>query len=524
MTDSTQKTAVFLGILFISVLTVFAWAFVVFQNRPNPVQYPQFVMWDSVHLALSNDGVHETAGPAMADSNGLIRTGAYLLSRFGHSYAILTSVQVPFLVILILSVGALAWRYGGLFAVLPAALFTSLSPITIGLSQQLDDFLPIQAMVAFCLALLAWSEKENRAWLSTLCIPSLCMLPWISLIPTNGLLGMAVFFVGALAILVFPVEEKRSSFTWRFIGLFLAFYFAGWVYYSRFSFHYFQYIQSEAAHLPQYPSIIENPAGLLGYPVAWFLLLAGPVLALASFAAMALFAYKKKFRVIVPTMCWLFIPMIALSILEKRNAYYLFSALPATYVLAGLCISKIRPRILAICLALIMIFILSYERLDDHFHPRNMKPIGESMGFQTPLVKTYYSPLSPQIPEEKIRDSLIEKCEGHGFQFLFVHPFDMDWKAVFYIWTARPDLFVNEENRAIQPKKGACRLAVIPEGIQNPHDLDQILKHYKSRVDENWPGNELMDANYKKSQQLIKHYEYHSMHNNMALFLPKSEI
>ncbi|MCZ7586085.1 MAG: hypothetical protein M5R36_23710 [Deltaproteobacteria bacterium] len=80
-----------------------------------------------------------------------------------------------------------------------------------------------------------------------------------------------------------------------------------------------------------------NPAALISWPLLWFHHFAGPVLAVACVVG-AVLAWRKSVNKpdILALAAWTVIPMAALTVINKRDDFYLASVVPATYVLAGL--------------------------------------------------------------------------------------------------------------------------------------------------------------------------------------------
>jgi len=425
--------------------------------------------------------------------NPLVRIGAFFARRYGVSQRTMLAGQAPLLVLLLLAVAALAWRAGGPLAGALAAWLAICAPATLGVALEFNDLLALQASVAAALACLAWIRRPGEWWLT---VPAafLAAIPSVvKLTASTGLLGFLIYGLASAAIIAPTIRGFRRDgmgpgarrVLWGgLIGLgFLALLLQPWQATLQTA-----YFHSEMIR-PETQGAFSPAAILLAYPSAWALLQVGPVTALSSLAAIMVAAVQRRLRRLVPSLIWLFGPMLALGLVTKRNEYYLLAAVPGTYVLAAVGLTAWRRALWRRSAAVVALLLAAGSWLFFLARPQILPDFWLSTrptGIAAPRPYDYFNAfhngdLSPYAPSPRRQRSLDEVVAGavsihcRHRPLITTLPWGMDQALDFRLWDVRRrGIPASIYQPFAIPPHGAC-LLVGGAGVLPPGDTLSAL-------------------------------------------------
>ncbi|MBZ0270966.1 hypothetical protein K8I61_02950 [bacterium] len=376
--DARASIAAVVSLALAAIVSVVLWNAFVRHQRPNIYARPHFSEWEAICLAKA--GMGEPYHPPLSDQskNPLIVLAAWSIRTFGETYRNLAAAELPFLFLLIASLFALAWRFGGPFAAGIVPWVAILSPMTLGASFLVNDILPLQACTAAMSACVAWSNARKGRHVTWLIAVPAWLTARVAVWFTHAILATGAFaaFAGPL-LTMRALAQRRSGMPVRRIRDYPWFDLAvagvglGIVFWAIAPDAYWEYILRElgterfagnaAAH---------DRRAHAAYLAAFVLAQAEPPLAiLAVLGLAATLAWSKKRAGAVAAACWLFGPMMFLGMLNKRLEYYQAAAIPASYLLVALGVAAIPKRRARIGVAAACVAILAANWAYDFSQP-----------------------------------------------------------------------------------------------------------------------------------------------------------
>lgn len=463
---------------------VSAWDWWVGHDRPNPVERPHTLMWDAISLHLRATAQPTAPGINHIDDNPLIRAAAWCLDKFGDSYVAVTIVQLPFLVLLLISTALLAWRLGGAFAAAFAPWIALFCPATLGLALHLDDLLAMQALSCTGLAMIAWADMKKYRWAACFAFLPIILGVYCS-VYTNGLLMLMVFGITAGALIAWQWADNRQSkdrdrakrSLWLpIVGTSFAG-FAGLYFVYPFP---LEYISEQAAGT-QYgqSSALSDPRFFFAYPLLWYKLLAGSRMALLAFVSAGLLLRYKKFRHALFLSAWLFVPMALLTLFSKKHDWYVVATVPATYIIIALglaAIPKLHFRLPVLILTILVLFG-AWGAIDDS--PNDDLGILYDAFYRNP--KSYLFSPKVALPDwATLGKKVAVECKKRNLPVLFANGFGINGMESFYLWHADPSIPVLDLRWGPDPKTGSfCIAAKVDPSKKESATIKSLLDDYK---------------------------------------------
>jgi len=276
------------------------------------------------------------------------------------------AAPVFFLTVLVLALYLAGAQAGNESGGLPAALFASASPFILTVARVYDVHLPRLAAIALVLGAAAYFQAKKSTPAVVLLLSA--WLAGLALCPaTSDYLFFNLAIAGPLAVVLFEgvliAAHRRRSLV-AAAGLALAAAVA-----TPFLLTYRGILDPVALHPPKLSvglsfwdnpqAVWRQPAAALAYPVAlWRAMLSRPLNAIVFLGFILLF-----FRPGPPRRLWaagVFVPLLALILMPKRNMYYAANLLPALFLGAAAgwdwALRKIRRVALpALCLAAVLV-------------------------------------------------------------------------------------------------------------------------------------------------------------------------
>jgi len=514
----------------VCALIVMAW----YLSTDNMITYgrPYVLTWEAVSLAMEQQGITVVPGEEQYRDNFLVRGGAWCLRLFGGTYASLLLVQIPFLILLIISVSLIAWRYGGPSAAAYAAWLTLLGPTTIGLANAMDDHLALQALVAAALASLAWSDQKSWRWTAWLAIPLVALAGKIGADSTNRIIMLAIFACGAGGIFLrqwlvyLPQLKDKGKWSAALLfdgpwpmtgGLLLALLVGLWVIWPETTRgRYYM----EQMHDEHYTGILAEPIGLLAYARVWFSFLVTPALAIFAVAALPVTWFLKKLRDWLTVATWLLIPMLGMSLIAKRQEYYLLAAVPATFVLIALGLAalprkKWQPAAAVICGLICLFGWIRLAALPE-------KVVGNIAGIR---YVNHQFLLAPKVPDEFMEVPPIGKwiaalCGPHRLLILSDDYSRTHWDSfALQAWHADPRLAPVDVRRNVRfaPER-RCILTYFKKGTAST--IAEAVEMYKRSVAIQ-PEEKYLQDRLNALARDTDIYRYAGSRHDFSIFIPQ---
>lgn len=310
-----------------------AWTNPIFAARPHPA-LPHALLHH--HMQPESDLLY-----ALPWESPLFALTDEMIDRFGRTYAAIMRAQYVFYALAALGLAAAAWVRAGPRIGAFAGVLALAAPVPIAAALGLDEHALILALAAWGLCAIVASDRMTKpvpALAAGLCAG--LAMRW-AFVPSNGLLAVATIACAAgCDALAGAVDRygglrawwrmRRRSEAWRAVlglaAMTAACVVAAW-WRSPNPPLQFGYYSAEAGE----SAAAGAGAWLAGIP-AYAMLAArfqlGPVLAAATGASLVvLWRTRHADRALVTG--WIVVPIIALSLVPKRNAYYGWCALMA---------------------------------------------------------------------------------------------------------------------------------------------------------------------------------------------------
>lgn len=300
----------------------------------------------------------------------LVEAAMAVVRHFGFSYPALLGFQVPFMFLLIFSVGLIAWRFQGPGAGALAAWLCALTPSATGTALEFNELLGIASITMFSVALAAWSFRPRFHWLAVVSPLPILGAFKISQVFSNGFLPLVYTLIAISTMLLvqwFLSDEPEAGQTavkvlYRWVAGLVLFCCIALVL-DRAGFFFVHFTTGIDYLFGQYSDAVPEKTGIIWHsltaiPAAWAIYQVGPVLAAYTVGVVVVLLIKKRAADILPFVLMLVVPMILLSLVTKRREHYLLAAVPATALIIGIGIAQIKSRIAFLGAALICIMLV----------------------------------------------------------------------------------------------------------------------------------------------------------------------
>ena len=472
MKNSSSISTVFLSMLAAALTALALWAWWILQDLPLIVGRPHPLAWDIISFSRQLNG-EATAGANVSNlDNPMVQLGVWFFRHYGGNSWSMVLPQAPFLFLLVVSSGLLAWRLGGRSAGAIAPWIAVFAPMTVGLAVNLDDLTPLQALMTAALAALAWSDGRKRQFVGLLAVPCAALAGKAPLWFSTGLLFLIIFAVAAGSLVLWQWSQWLSrrrlvgeamgqppgwlSSPWPAtlcallaVAVCLSY---NWPLPSRYLAR--EASRSDLARLSWHKDASVLLVGL----VTWFRFHAGPTLGAITLAGLAI-AARRRVSAILPLMGWVFLPAMLIAFLTKRHDFYLVTAVPGTYVLAAVglgSLQNVRYRRAAVVLA---VTLLANAWLGVMARGAPMPTGRFSRMFEGHISPYLFSPYDfPRDGFDVISGQyLAEKCGPRGLAVVMARFGLLRAPAGFYAWYADPKLRIFDLNPPPRPPyKGFC--------------------------------------------------------------------
>jgi hypothetical protein len=507
-------------IVLAAAATVAGWGWIVSHNRPETHQVPHFIMWDIVADALIAKGEPVFPGPSRGvrelDESLILQGSAWLIRNLDESYPAMSAIQIPFLLMLVLSVGLFAWRFGGPVAGAVAALSAALGHATVGNAIRVDDLLAIQALCAAAMALFAWSTSPRFGWLGLFACVPLALAPACTVLFSNGLQVLGIVGIGWFAVLVWRLRRKESTWPWLYLAGLSAV--VGWfgAQFDNIPF-FMRYIFAEVGGNTHSVPLSQNPLGLLAYPGGWWSVQAGAELAACCLVAVVVLIWAKKIPDALPALLWFLIPLILLSILPKRHDNYLLGAVPAAYALIGLGVASLkRYRWLAgVAVVLLGLFSWVETAATDRGLINAVNPFG---GFQDHAIQYLITPVREANEIENAARFAVDGCESKRVLIL---NFDRDYgkyQAAFLMWAYDSQIIPGDPRHYDPTGPAPCLLVHAPWEVTTEMPLVDLLFQVRDRVDTSEAFEPFPDQFVQRIEADSERFKLYGQENEWVLY------
>ena len=490
LSNGYALVTVFMSMLAACVAAFAFWTWWTSFDTPHIYPRPHPVMWDIVSMNLRARGISAAPGTHDIDDNPLALFAVWTMKNFGGDYRAITVAQIPFLFLLLISTGFVAWRLGGALAGALAPWIALLGPMSIGLAVHFDDLLMLQAMIAASMALLVWSDFKKLWWLSLLIVIPLSLGMKLALYYSNALFFLCFFTCAAGFWLASRWikwshggggrnAKRVSGAPWLqtvsvVIGLIGAFCFVKFIDYGAL-------IESAFHERFTHLSVTQNWKAAGAAWLLWQRSMAGPTLSVLTVLSFAVGLLKRKWLDLLTPAGWLFVPIVILTFLPKRNDFYLCCAVPATYVLiaAGFgALSKVKVKAVVFLLAMTLIGLSWFQWIESEERGervQDLNPLFENIPFPYLI-----SPMRfPRYDVAELGEILSIRCGAKGVPVIFVKGGDLDGWEAFYAWHADPDLAIGDIKAAKIPRsENACLVGQFHLGDARPFTIDQLTRHF----------------------------------------------
>ncbi len=313
------------------------------------------------HPALSSFAAYSPASPSGKLSYhgkfGAHPTGHWVYwtkTRWNGDYRHVMLAQRLYFALLVILLAGLAWLISGVEAAFFSACLTVLTPLIVECAVVLDDHLLNMVNIAAAIFFIRVSRGFGKLTPSCLALLFIAASMAYTLMASTGVLAFAVIvFACAGAVIDAWIAEapEGSSFknTARFIAtrwpafllvpIFLVFVLVA----GRQAGPLAQYYLGEVETYGGSAASVDWAAKLLAYPKIIFFDQLGPALASASLVGLfLLFRNKINGRFLLAG--WFLGLLIPLSLIDKKNFFYVFYAVMAAPVVAGVGLASLRVR------------------------------------------------------------------------------------------------------------------------------------------------------------------------------------
>jgi len=423
--DNTRRTraAACLGVLF--AVAVFLGLFAWWNATTEPVIVGRPHTFMGFALLYHHDPELAARSMDLPPDPLLFRLSSAVMDRFGDSYAVMMSPQLALFALLIVILAAIGWRLGGTRAALLTAAFGASMPLVANGARIFDDHLFNMVMVSLCVALFLFWRRFPRPL--PMAAAGLCagLAMRNGFIASSGLLVLGTVAAAGLGVAAERFFDRPESPEPRMgktaVGvlqavLCVALFFLVFCLVSlRPEVHGGEaaaYYSRELGPQGRHASVFAEPLSLLAYPYFLARCDLGPFLTLAVLLGLAaLFRGREKGRFVLSA--WLFLPLLVLSFVSKKNFYYDDYAALAAAPIAGVGLAaipwkRLRPFLAgALCLAC---FFYTGGKLVFSEPPPRLSPVVRY--FQTPPSFFLSSPRKAAYPEKEEARRFLEAMKA----------------------------------------------------------------------------------------------------------------
>ncbi|MBZ0270965.1 hypothetical protein K8I61_02945 [bacterium] len=478
------------------VFAIGAWAWWVSFDRLNTVGRPHFIIWDFICDLQAERGVLYPQGPSTVSRFPMHEAALLVTGRLGSSLAAITAVQLPCIVVIILSAAAIAGRLAGRWAAALAAVFAALGPMTVGLATSLDDLLALQASAIAAVALWLGSHSRRLGPVGILSIVPVAFgvsaATWIST-ALNFMLCVCLAGAGAVAWAWLSWwregRESGAPVPWALTASVAASVSYGL---SKVLPLPTEYLREQAAR-PRFDAlaVANNPSAAFACVAEWFVHQAGPALAVVTIVSVVLAARRRRTLDTMALAAWLVLPMVVFTLISKRHAFYFIAAAPATYPLAAIGFAWIeneRRRVIASVCAVAAVlagfFVAATADIRRDPHPYF------SRVFEGEPFPYLFSPKARKPWQEEVLGSWAAKtCEPLGLPLHIATSAQHSGPYGIEVFLAAPDMpYAHLESRAFF-HEGHCLFIYQRLAEGETHDLSRALEGFaRWRSDEPDPN------------------------------------
>jgi hypothetical protein len=347
------STAILYGILAGVVVAVIACIWVSRLSEWNRRTEPVFTARPHVVLPFALIHQHEPKGYKahwdIPRDAPLFQLSSRLMDRLGRTYPVLMDTQLLLFVLLVCVLGMIGWFLGGPFAGALTAAFASCVPAVLESTLAFDDHLFNMTLTALSVLLVLVSDGFRRILPATLAGAVAGFVLKYCFVPSNGILSLLAVCSAAIgAFFEILYRDKESMLgdasspmmrlQWAkmgrrlvgFIAFFAGVYFAA-LRYESLDYTYYIFRDADRA------LAASTGSGLYGF-FAYLDLLAryqlGPIFLVAlawGFGGVFLGKHKGRWALTA----WLVLPLLILSMSQKKNLYYTFYFLIAAAPICG---------------------------------------------------------------------------------------------------------------------------------------------------------------------------------------------
>jgi hypothetical protein len=434
----SNRTAVLLSAL--SMLAAIAvglllWSWLVSFDHPRVVGRPHWLAWDIVSYSLRHDGEATLGNVSTQDRYPILRYGAWFFRHCGRDARAIAAAQLPFMALLLLSVGFAAWRIAGPLAGGIAPWIALFAPMTLGVTTQMDDILVLQAFVMLTMMMLFWSDRTRRRWLAIVA---------------------AVVFTSGVRWRIWYSSEVCAFFVlYSGIGAWLLWSWAAWLRERRllvvlltvllgpgFNFRYFAAQNYRPLLLGK--SLWNAPAALWQTPAVWLHSFLRPVMGLVlAPAAFWAWRYSRRHDLLMFLGGCILLPTLSLVLINKRQEFYLATAVPSAYVLIAVGLAEAARRRRRVAIVSLLLLAVGggwfWEARDRGRPPENYElPDYYLEAFEHKPTLYLISPRAPGDKWEIVGKQVAHECTARGLPPVFVEKYPGNGPVAFYAWQSYP--------------------------------------------------------------------------------------
>lgn len=343
---AARRAVVVAAAVTIASMVVAAWGATWWNARTQPVfaARPHSVLGFVAQNATWPDYATQQHAPRNAP---VLRAAAWSARAFGGSYAAQMLPQTALLALLIAVCAWIAGRVAGPFAAGLAAMVCAVTPACLLAALAFDDQLFNMTATAFVVALLVEATRAGRAWIA-LIAGGIGAIVWrFAFVPSNGVLvlgcvacacaGMFLdVSIAGRAGAASAATKARLVRPWAVAVAAFALALAVGIALGEFARELpLDYYSREAVNVPVAPGGAADAArGFALYAAQMWTTDLGPVLFVAlvlGALGLARSASPRRYALLA----WCVVPLVVLSAIPKKNAYYILPALTAAPIVIG---------------------------------------------------------------------------------------------------------------------------------------------------------------------------------------------
>ncbi len=441
--------------MLVAVAAGFAlWFLQVSYNRPRIVGRPHWLMWDVVSFSLRAEGQPTMGAVSVPDGHPLLSYSSWFFRRFGHDYRAIVAAQLPFVVLLMLSVGLAAWRVAGPVGGALGCWVALFGPMTIGLTSQMDDVLMLQAWAAFAMAVLLWSNRLRWAWLAVvgavLFTHGVRWRMWFSSevwTVISVLSGFGPWLLWAWGVWLWGrfrrPDAQRSPAPW-ILTVVLVVFMVLLLSNEREIDPGYLLSQNDRPEIRQ-RGLINAPAAIWMVPSVWLYSFFGPFMAAVfPISTAAAWFWNRRRDILTYLAGVIVLPTVLLVLINKRQDFYIAGAVPAAYVTISIGLAELLRRknhlfvvgtLLLAMLAAGWAWEFRNRGTDpnDYLYPASYGKVFEFMPF-----RYLVNPSLPPNEWETLGHWIDRECTAKRLPTVFVEDYPGNGPPAFYVWFNNP--------------------------------------------------------------------------------------